>query len=716
MATNWNAVLANVNNSADILAILRKVLSLLELKVDGTTIDEVLAQLEKVAADGQITIEEALETLTFLDQKIDERTSAFNEAIEAAAAAGAGANGWTDQLIVTSDGKTQKQWNDEQKQVNTANSSKLSQFVDLLDFIPKSEHQDIINRTSSYDCTPALMNAVATGKSVRISQSGTYKLKTAYIGTSDFVLEATSAGVVLDGNDTSVPYIIENSGSVTKLTATFVAPVKYSIAVELSDVSGLNVGDWLCFYCPTNLSYSSWRLYYRAGEWKQIWDITGNIVTFTQPFYDTYTNLTLDLYKLNSVVCHLKNVKLLRKNGAAGFVKFSLSSDAKDENIELDLKVREGILYDRCIGPVTNQPRGMNLGTGSGLDNDYGIVFANCQHARSLTPNLYARRHAIALGGGDVVCAVPVSDFRNYGGVLSCDPYSNAGAAEMHGNVRDSSYEDCIVNGGAMLGGGDGCYFIRAKIYSNSLGVVAFGREIRGGEMGWIDCEYHSIFADPQASNRGIIDFGGNSNTSIGSQTMLDSTIKISGKVFGGTQFGSATQFAKIRNRGTDKNIDPVLDGIEFNTTTKCSAALSFDVITSGVANSRKIVVDNISGNVPSNLALVPETLPGQSYLMKPMRMQEVIGLTSITTTVSGFSTSPVVTFPFAYPRKPLVQTTPRGVNGAAKTTYGGQRSVTIGVYDQTSNSTFRAGISSTTNLTADDVIEIAYSAKIKEC
>ncbi|MDP7840848.1 phage tail fiber protein [Acinetobacter baumannii] len=113
MATNWNAVLANVNNSADILAILRKVLSLLELKVDGTTIDEVLAQLEKVAADGQITIEEALETLTFLDQKIDERTSAFNEAIEAAAAAGAGANGWTDLVIQTDigGGKSQREVN-----------------------------------------------------------------------------------------------------------------------------------------------------------------------------------------------------------------------------------------------------------------------------------------------------------------------------------------------------------------------------------------------------------------------------------------------------------------------------------------------------------------------------------------------------------------------------------------------------------------------------
>ncbi|MCZ3128047.1 hypothetical protein NYY92_09470, partial [Acinetobacter baumannii] len=122
MATNWNAVLANVNNSADILAILRKVLSLLELKVDGTTVDEVLAQLEKVAADGQITIEEALETLKFLDQKIDERTSAFNDAIEAAAAAGAGANGWTANLVAY-DGSTQDIFNDKQKVFNRPNIS-----------------------------------------------------------------------------------------------------------------------------------------------------------------------------------------------------------------------------------------------------------------------------------------------------------------------------------------------------------------------------------------------------------------------------------------------------------------------------------------------------------------------------------------------------------------------------------------------------------------
>lgn len=115
MATNWNAVLANINNSNDILAILKKILPLLDGKVDSTTIDEVIAQLNKMAEDGKITIDEALETINFLQQKIDEKTNAFDDAIEAAAAAGAGANGWTT-LLVLDGPENQKQINDKTTQ------------------------------------------------------------------------------------------------------------------------------------------------------------------------------------------------------------------------------------------------------------------------------------------------------------------------------------------------------------------------------------------------------------------------------------------------------------------------------------------------------------------------------------------------------------------------------------------------------------------------
>ena len=111
MATNWDAILSNTNNLQDVLSILKKVLASLDIKADITTIDEVVAELNQMAADGKITIEEALQTINFLQEKIDEKTNAFNDAIEAAAAAGAGANGW-DELLVKVGESNQKKFND----------------------------------------------------------------------------------------------------------------------------------------------------------------------------------------------------------------------------------------------------------------------------------------------------------------------------------------------------------------------------------------------------------------------------------------------------------------------------------------------------------------------------------------------------------------------------------------------------------------------------
>ncbi|MGQ1467995.1 SGNH/GDSL hydrolase family protein [Acinetobacter baumannii] len=60
MATNWNAVLANTTNFADILAILRKVLGLLDGKVDTTKIDEMILEITKMQTDVKQVIADGL--------------------------------------------------------------------------------------------------------------------------------------------------------------------------------------------------------------------------------------------------------------------------------------------------------------------------------------------------------------------------------------------------------------------------------------------------------------------------------------------------------------------------------------------------------------------------------------------------------------------------------------------------------------------------------
>ncbi|WP_343501201.1 SGNH/GDSL hydrolase family protein [Acinetobacter baumannii] len=81
MATNWNAVLANITNSADILAILRKVLGLLDGKVDLTKIDEIIEDITNM----QTNVDTALANL---NSALTEFDAESQEAIQQVIAAG----------------------------------------------------------------------------------------------------------------------------------------------------------------------------------------------------------------------------------------------------------------------------------------------------------------------------------------------------------------------------------------------------------------------------------------------------------------------------------------------------------------------------------------------------------------------------------------------------------------------------------------------------
>lgn len=72
MATNWNAVLANINNASDILAILRKVLGLLDAKVDLTKIDEIIADISNMQTDVETALLNVNSALTDFDTEAQE--------------------------------------------------------------------------------------------------------------------------------------------------------------------------------------------------------------------------------------------------------------------------------------------------------------------------------------------------------------------------------------------------------------------------------------------------------------------------------------------------------------------------------------------------------------------------------------------------------------------------------------------------------------------
>ena len=122
--SNWNTVLSSTRNLNDVLIVLQKVLALLQNKADVTTIDEALNNLNSL--DGQVSggLQELITKLGEFDitssaaiqefqQQQDQivgaaqsEISSLQDAINIAAAAGAGANGWTDKLVEMTGGGT----------------------------------------------------------------------------------------------------------------------------------------------------------------------------------------------------------------------------------------------------------------------------------------------------------------------------------------------------------------------------------------------------------------------------------------------------------------------------------------------------------------------------------------------------------------------------------------------------------------------------------
>lgn len=586
-----------------------------------------------------------------------------------------------------------------------------SDTTNLTNFIPPIEMAAIKNHASTYDCSAALAAAVATGKRVTVPTAGTYSFTTGYNGTTNFDVVATTEGVIFDLNAVTAAYAIVNSGAVLKINTQNNAAIVAGSRVALGvNITGLQTGDWLCFYNPTDFSYSEYRANYRAGEWKQIAYVDGTNVYFTKPFYADYAANTLDIYKLNSVKCHIENIHVLHKNLKSGAIKFTFSSNASDKDMTFDSKAGAVITYDRCVGHKSINPNGHNVGNNQGLD--YGIVVSNSQHGRINGGDIYSQRHAAATGGGNDICSVPVSDFRVYDATLTNDPQFTIGAADFHGNTRDSSYERCNITGGTNIGGGDRCYYIDCDIASNKDGVVGFGRELIGGDFGYIDCRAIAMGNPQLASGVATFDFGGASEA-FNSKTKSALKLNIVNFKFKtNTVFEvDNVSFCKVTNRGSTQKFNINIDDVTFDMPMKFKHLLLLD-LKSGIAASDGIIVDNISGNTPKSI--VAGYAASQGYLDAPMRLQQLSGKLLVTTQAVSTQLTPTVTLPFLYPKNANVQLTARLGNGISDTTIAGQSTYAL-IPIQATTDRIQARINAPAAFTAGTAIEIIYTVGIRD-
>ena len=173
-------------------------------------------------------------------------------------------------------------------------------------------------------------------------------------------------------------------------------------------------------------------------------------------------------------------------------------------------------MIDRCTDTTVHCSEGRN----DGAEGDgYFICLSNSFRAKVVGGKLHARRHPVAIGGGDVVCGVPNRDCIVEGATLSNDLTTDVACADIHGNSERCGYRQCAIVGGVSLGGASPIAS-RCTITARQDGNIGEITEFKGGRIDMAGTTLSSPTVHV-GGGRGLIDLGTQSSD-FNASTVLD--------------------------------------------------------------------------------------------------------------------------------------------------------------------------------------------------
>lgn len=505
-------------------------------------------------------------------------------------------------------------------------------------------------------------------------------------------------------------YLFKSEGSLTAIENLGAPATVGKWMVTFDSPPSLAAGDIFLIYNPTDYSWSGYRPVYRAGEWCEVDYISGNIVYLKSPLYDSYAQGDVSVYRLEGKSPVIRNIRVAGAPGPVGLCDFKFCTMALVENLTGSLGNNSVISIDKCFRTTIINPQADNYGDGG---DDYGVAVANSQHLRIIGGAIYARRHGVASGGTGEVGAVPVRDTRITGAVVRTSSSSNVAAADFHGNSEDSSFENCTIYGGGMSRGKN-IYYRDCTIYAvPDLGVCIQGSEILGGTHGFHNCRFVT-YDDPQSTNRGILDFGGNS-VAFNENMREPLTIEVVGCSVNGRSLSSSTAVIRVVNRGTTHRLNVHVDGLRLDVNAVGSILFTNMESAVAVAASDAIVVDNIFAPAGTQL----HNASGGFYRDVPHRLIQQCGSWSSVSTSDNSKISAPISFRYVYPRTPVVTVALRPV-GDGTLSLGGQvggQTAVPSVY-QCTGTNIRPMVRTTgaTAMAAGDPFVLSWGVGIREC
>ncbi|MGE0290649.1 MAG: glycosyl hydrolase family 28-related protein [Bradyrhizobium sp.] len=501
----------------------------------------------------------------------------------------------------------------------------------------------------------AVSAATAQGKILDLG-FGTYKVTGSIAASADTRIVNSGAAVIVVA---SGAYRADGGVLVISATATQVQDLGRDVAAGATAIASATTtsfaaGDLGIIYNSSPRSYSRFRADYHAGEFIEIASAWGTSLTLRSALYAAYRAASVDVYKITPVGGYIKDIIIDGSSGyAASLIRIDYGRAFSIERPNLKNANNDCIAISRSFGCTVLDPTIVNAGDGG---DDYGIVFAGCQHCKVVGGNVYARRHAVMTGGAGLVNEVPNRDIVIMGATLKNDRASGAHCADFHGNTESCGFDNCTIFGGYSPQGRDN-WLRNSRVYSMASGVCVYGAQILGG-LHTITGNTFIIHADPSASGRGVIDFGGNSDV-ITADTILPTTVTVRDNTFVSTALSAISSIVALRNNGSSAKMNMEVADNRLNVNS-FGQVLYMEVVT-GAAASDYIIVERNSTGITGKYALRPDN----DYSVLPvLRMPTESWQQSVNTSTSASSASAAShAFKWVYPRVPVCMVS-RGSHG----------------------------------------------------
>lgn len=404
--------------------------------------------------------------------------------------------------------------------------------------------------TETEDLAPLLEKLSLAGADKILIPSGSYTIKSPVTLTG-------SKSIVGEGN-VNIGFEGEyEDGILIKGEGTLPLPpidadiYEGSTQVVFTSAPGLSVGDIFFIRDNTDNSYSSWRTYYKQGEFFEVADVSGNVVTTTTKAYASYqaSNVDLIVAAVHSPATGI--VSGLSLDGGGAKVNSLLTVQYACGYLIDNVIAKEG--YSNCIrisnsyGCQLTNISATKLTPAVEFNTNYGVMVSNCQDILLNNINATSIRHAIAIGGQNKDADVINRNISISNSILKTT--ADVPAADIHGNSEFITYQGNTIWGAILRGN---------HIVLRDNTIYSIGNTVVTGEMSGTDytIEGNKIYlkADQQISGGAAIDFGGVS-VSFDGRTTKGGCINITNNNIVVDSGVNNNTLVMVQNRGCDEDI-----------------------------------------------------------------------------------------------------------------------------------------------------------------